>query len=104
MLPETAPVGTTTLIVVSVLDTMTAPVVLPEVANVTDVASARCAPANVTVAPTGACVGVTPDNVGADGVTVNVPLTAVPPADVTLTAPVVAPEGTVAVIFSVTAL
>ena len=41
--------------------------------------------------------------VGADGVTVKVPLTAVPPADVTLTAPVVAPAGTVAVILPVPA-
>jgi hypothetical protein len=67
--------------------------------NLTRVAPVKFVPVIVTDVPIGPLVGVKLVIVGAGAVTVKVPaLVAVPPAVVTLIVPVVAPEGTVAVI------
>ena len=69
--------------------------------NLTAVAPVRLVPVRVTDVPTGPLAGVKPVIVGA-GVTVPVvktaALAAVPPAAVTVIVPVVAPDGTTAVI------
>ena len=58
----------------------------------------KLVPVMTTAVPTGPLVGVKPVSVGA-GMTVKLPaLVTVPPGVVTLTVPVVAPVGTVAVI------
>jgi hypothetical protein len=67
--------------------------------NLTEVAPVKFVPVIVTEVPTGPLVGVKLVIVGGGAVTVKVPaLVAVPPGVVTLMVPVVAPEGTVAVI------
>ena len=70
--------------------------------SVTDVTPMKFVPVIVTVVPTGPLVGKKLEIVGAGAavVTVNVPaLVAVPPGVVTLHFPLVAPAGTLAVIF-----
>ncbi len=92
--PLVAPAGTIALICPSFTAVNTALVPL----NRTDVAPERCDPPICTVAPAAAPDGVNPLTLGAAIVTVNVPLVATPPDVVTVTAPVVAPTGTWAVI------
>ena len=62
--------------------------------NVTAVAPVKAVPVIVTLVPTGPPAGVKPAMVGTTAKFVA--LTAVPPGVVTLTGPVVAPDGTVA--------
>jgi len=94
--PVVAPVGTVT--VIDVADT-TLNAVAAVVLNFTAVAPVKFVPVIVTSVPTGAVMGVNEVITGADAVTVKfAALVAVPPAVVTLTFPVVAAVGTVAVI------
>ena len=66
--------------------------------SLTDVAPVKLVPLTTTVVPTGPLVGEKPVIAGA-GITVKLPaLVAVPPGVVTAIVPVVAPEGTGAVI------
>jgi hypothetical protein len=91
MAPVLAPAGT--VAVIWVLDTMVNVAAVPR--NFTAVAPVRPVPVMVTVAPTGALVGVKPVMVA---VTLKaVELVAVPPVVVTDITPVVAAAGTVAV-------
>src|SRR5689334_24298167 len=94
--PVVAPEGTVAVICVAEFTVYVADVPL----NVTDVAPVRFVPVIVTDVPTTPLVGLNEVTVGAGGsVTVKfVELAAVPPAVVTRTNPVVALEGTVAVI------
>ncbi len=92
--PVVAPEGTVAVILLAELMVKVALVPL----NLTDVAPVKFEPLITTVVPTGPLFGLNPEMVGAP-VTVNVPeLVSVPPGVVTLILPVVAPEGTVAVI------
>ena len=92
--PVVAPEGSVAVIL---LEELTVKVALTPL-NFTEVAPLRFEPLIVTEAPTGPLVGENPEIFGTP-VTVNVPeLVAVPPGVVTLIFPVVAPEGTVAVI------
>jgi hypothetical protein len=94
MVPVVAPVGTVALICVAELTVNDAVVPL----NFTAVAPLKFAPVIVTLIPTAPLVG---EKLVIDGAGMTVKLLAlvpVPPAVVTLIVPVVAPDGTVAVI------
>jgi len=94
--PVVAPEGTVAVTCVDELTVKLAAVPL----NVTDVAPVRFVPAITTVVPTGPLVGKKLVIVGAAAVTEKlVALVATPPGVVTAIGPVVAPEGTVAVIW-----
>lgn len=75
---------------------MKVPAVVP--LKATDVAPVNAVPVIVTVAPTPPLVGVKPVIVGAEMKVKFVELCAVPPGVVTAIGPVLAPEGTVALI------
>jgi hypothetical protein len=92
--PVAAPAGTVAVIFVFELTVNEADVP----ANLTDVAPAKPLPLIVTVVPTGPLVGENDEIVGSTNTVKSEALVAVPSA-VTLMGPVVAPEGTVAVIF-----
>ena len=66
--------------------------------NLTDVAALKFVPLTSTVAPTGPLAGEKPEIVGAAMTEKLLALVAVPPDVVTANVPVVAPDGTVAVI------
>jgi hypothetical protein len=92
--PVAAPAGTVAVIFEA--ETRVNEAVVP--ANLTDVAPAKPLPLIVTVVPTGPLVGENEEMFGSTNTVKSEPLVAVPSA-VTLIGPVVAPEGTVAVIF-----
>jgi hypothetical protein len=94
--PVVAPEGTFAVILLAELTVNVALVPL----NFTKVAPVKFVPLIVTEVPTGPLFGLNPVIFGAgEEVTVNVPaLVSLPPGAVTLIFPVVAPEGTVAVI------
>jgi hypothetical protein len=94
--PVVEPDGTVVVIIESLMSVKVAGVPL----NLTAVAPVRPLPVMVTAVPGGPLLGESPDTIGWTGTaTVNgVGDEAVPPAPVTVTAPVVAPVGTCAVI------
>src|SRR6266545_193390 len=96
--PVVAPDGTVPVICVSEFTVKVAPVPL----KVTELAPVNAVPLITTVVPTGPLVGVKDEIVGAPGGVTSkfVELVAVPPAVVTAIGPVVAPLGTVAVIWA----
>jgi hypothetical protein len=94
--PVVAPTGTVAVICVALL---TVNAVADTVLNFTADAPVRLVPVITTELPTRPLVGLRLVTVGAGAVTVKLGPVTVPPAVVTLTAPVMAPEGTVAVIF-----
>jgi hypothetical protein len=96
ILPVTAPAGTTAVILVDELTTKVA----ETPPNLTEVVPVKFVPLIVTEVPTGPDIGENDEIVGLAVVTVNLwALVAVPPGVVTEILPVVAPEGTTAVIF-----
>lgn len=98
ILPVVAPPGTVAVIFVA---ETTVKLIADVALNLTAVAPVRKLPLIVTKAPTWALVGVNELTVGAGGITVNVaPLVATPPLVVTVSVPLVAAAGTVAVIFT----
>ena len=92
--PVVALAGTAAMIRVAVFIEMLAEVPL----NVTDVAPARLVPLMVTLTPTAPLVGEKLVIVGSKPTVKSVALVAVPESVVTLIGPVVAPNGTIAVI------
>jgi len=95
--PDWAPFGTVAVIFVS---EFTVKVVADLFLNLTSVASVKFVPLIVTTVPTGPKVGENEVIVGAPAILKFIELVAVPLGVVTLMGPVVAPDGTVAVIFS----
>ena len=96
ILPVTAPAGTTAVILVDEFTTKVA----ETPPNLTEVVPVKFVPLIVTEVPTGPDIGENDEIVGFAVVTVNLwALVAVPPGVVTEILPVVAPVGTVAVIF-----
>ncbi len=95
MVPVVAPAGTVAVIWVAEFALMAAAVPL----NVTLVAPVRSVPVIVTDVPTGPLAAVKLVTVGARTTVKLVELASVPSAVVTLTVPLVAPAGTVAVIW-----
>lgn len=95
--PDWAPFGTVAVILVS---EFTVKVVADLFLNLTSVAPVKFVPLTVTTVPTGPKVGENDVIVGAPAILKFVELVAVPLGVVTLMGPVVAPDGTVAVIFS----
>src|SRR5262249_25535899 len=93
-LPVVAAAGTVAVIWVG--ESTVKPAAVP--LNVTDVAPVKFAPVTVTTVATGPLVGVKLERVGAAMTVKLLPLVAVPPEVVTVIGPLVAPEGTVAVI------
>ena len=93
-LPVVAPAGT--LVVICVAEFTVNVAVVP--LSVTPVAPARLAPVSTTVVPAVPAVGLSALMVGAGVVTVKARPLLVPPGVVTVTLPVLAPAGTVAVI------
>ena len=95
--PDCAPLGTVAVIFVS---EFTVKAVADLFLNLTSVAPVKLVPLIVTTVPTGPKVGENDVIVGAPVILKFVELVALPLGVVTLMGPVVAPDGTVAVIFS----
>jgi hypothetical protein len=93
--PVVAPAGTVTVICVALF---TVNAVADTPLNFTAEAPVKFVPVMTTELPTSPLVGLRLDTVGAAAVTVKLGPLAVPPGVMTLTAPVVAPAGTVTVI------